>query len=84
MRDVIRQTGARFTHPGAEEIYTTHKERMDTYAARWGILADRVWTVEYSEGQIEKEKKEHYAATIGVSALSYEQSENFMDLKNGT
>ena len=36
MREVIAKTGARYTHPGAEEIYTTCKDRVDAYAARWG------------------------------------------------
>lgn len=49
MREVIRKTGAYFTHPGAEEIYTVHKERMDAYAARWGRLADRIWREEYQD-----------------------------------
>ena len=51
MREVIEKTGARFTHPGAEEIYTVHKDRMDAYAAAWGRLAERVWQEEYGEGQ---------------------------------
>jgi MoaA/NifB/PqqE/SkfB family radical SAM enzyme len=70
MRDVIRKTGARFTHPGAEEIYTNHKERMHAYAARWGSLADHVWREEYSGGQIEKEKAEHQAAVMDASTAS--------------
>jgi MoaA/NifB/PqqE/SkfB family radical SAM enzyme len=56
MRDVIQKTGARFTHPGAEEIYTVHWDRMDAYAARWGTLADRVWKEEYAEGRTCGEK----------------------------
>jgi MoaA/NifB/PqqE/SkfB family radical SAM enzyme len=56
MRDVIQKTGARFTHPGAEEIYTVHGERMNAYAARWGELADRVWKEEYAEGKISRER----------------------------
>ncbi len=47
MRKVIEKTKARFTHPGAEEIYTVQKDRMDAYAARWGRLADKVWQEEY-------------------------------------
>ncbi|MBW1699971.1 MAG: radical SAM protein [Deltaproteobacteria bacterium] len=50
MREVIQKTGARFTHPGAEEIYTVHKDKMDAYAARWGELADRIWKTEYQSG----------------------------------
>lgn len=51
MREVIEETGARFTHPGAEEIYTVHKETMDAYAAEWARLADRIWREEYHEGR---------------------------------
>lgn len=51
MREVIRKTGAHFTHPGAEEIYTVHKDRMDAYARRWGELADRIWEEEYRKGR---------------------------------
>jgi len=55
MREVIEKTGARFTHPGAEEIFTVHPEKMDAYAAQWGILADRIWREEYSEGRADAE-----------------------------
>lgn len=51
MREIVRKTHARFTHPGAEEIYTVYKDKMDTYAARWGILADRIWEEEYDGGR---------------------------------
>jgi len=54
MRDVIHKTGARFTHPGAEEIYTAQKDRMDAYAENWGQLADRVWEEEYIHKQPEE------------------------------
>lgn len=47
MRRVIQETGARFTHPGAEEIYTRRRGEMDAYAASWGELADRIWHEEY-------------------------------------
>ncbi len=47
MREVIRVCKPRFTHPGAEEIYTVEKDKMDAYAARWGRLADRIWLEEY-------------------------------------
>jgi MoaA/NifB/PqqE/SkfB family radical SAM enzyme len=52
MRDVVNKTNARFTHPGAEEIYTVHQHTMDAYAARWGRFADRVWREEYKEGRL--------------------------------
>jgi MoaA/NifB/PqqE/SkfB family radical SAM enzyme len=47
MRKLISEIQPRFTHPGAEEIYTTHKEKMDAYAEQWGKLADRIWKEEY-------------------------------------
>jgi len=53
MREVIAKTGARFTHPGAEEIYTVHKERMDAYAAGWAELADWIWREQYLGGRRE-------------------------------
>lgn len=52
MRDVVKKTNAKFTHPGAEEIYTVYQERMDAYAARWGRFADRIWREEYNEGRL--------------------------------
>jgi len=55
MRDVIHKTGARFTHPGAEEIYTAQKDRMDAYAENWGQLADRVWEKEYEDGRLKEQ-----------------------------
>lgn len=61
MRDVIQETGARFTHPGAEEIYTACKSKMDAYAARWGRLADRIWEEEYQGGHGALEMKESHA-----------------------
>jgi len=53
MREVVEKTNARYTHPGAEEIYTVNKERMDAYASRWGKYADRIWREEYIEGRLE-------------------------------
>ncbi|MBW1999987.1 MAG: radical SAM protein [Deltaproteobacteria bacterium] len=49
MREVIAKTGAKFTHPGAEEIYTIHKDKMDAYAANWARLADQIWEQEYKK-----------------------------------
>jgi len=75
MRDVIQKTGARFTHPGAEEIYTIHKDRMDTYAVEWGRMADRIWREEYHEGRADAEDFESRAvvstphASMGESPM---------------
>jgi hypothetical protein len=54
MREVIKETNAHFTHPGAEEIYTVCKDRMDTYATRWGKPADLIWQEEYINRQSEQ------------------------------
>ena len=75
MRDVVQKTGARFTHPGAEEIYTIHKDRMDAYAARWGWLADRIWREEYQEGHVDDEQFEPYP---GFSVPHASMSERHM------
>jgi hypothetical protein len=56
MRSMSGLEGVYFTHPGAEEIYTIHKDRMDEYAARWGAFADQVWREEYKK-EIDLEKQ---------------------------
>ena len=69
MRELIKKTNARFTHPGAEEIYTVYKNRMDAYASRWGQLADRIWKEEFSDHQLwqETEEVESSLATLALS-----------------
>jgi len=69
MREIIEELHPRFTHPGAEEIYTRLKDKMDEYAARYARLADEIWKKEYSwcwascakEG--EESRKEEAVAT---------------------
>ncbi len=46
-REIIEETKPYFTHKGAEEIITKMKEDLDRYAARFGVLADKVWREEY-------------------------------------
>jgi MoaA/NifB/PqqE/SkfB family radical SAM enzyme len=53
MRDVIKNTPARFTHPGADEIYTKYKDQLDAYAERWAMLADKIWIKEYQHKEID-------------------------------
>jgi hypothetical protein len=55
MQEVIEETKPYFTHPGAEEIYTTKRHEMDDYAERFAELADRVWQNEYTNAQVEPE-----------------------------
>lgn len=46
-RDVIEEAKPYFTHKGAEEIVTQMREEIDAYAARFAVLADKVWKEEY-------------------------------------
>jgi MoaA/NifB/PqqE/SkfB family radical SAM enzyme len=46
-REVIEEAKPYFTHKGAEEIVTSMKEEIDSYAARFATLADKVWREEY-------------------------------------
>jgi hypothetical protein len=46
-REVIEESGAYFTHPGAEQVVTDMANDLDDYARRFGELADRVWQEEY-------------------------------------
>ena len=45
-RDAIEETKPYFTHKGAEEIVTQMREEIDSYAARFVVLADKVWREE--------------------------------------
>jgi len=70
MRQVIEETKPRFTHPGAEEIYTTKSHEMDAYAERFAEFADRVWRDEYIKGQAKpsiQEAEEGLAESINRS-----------------
>ena len=70
MRQVIEETKPRFTHPGAEEIYTTKSHDMDAYAERFAHFADRVWQNEYIKGQAKpsiREAEEGLAESINRS-----------------
>ncbi|RJX35047.1 MAG: radical SAM protein [Desulfarculus sp.] len=51
MREVIGACHPRFTHPGAEEIYQQHQDKLDAYAASWAALADPLWEKDYGGGQ---------------------------------
>jgi len=47
MCELIEEEKPKFTHPGADEIYTEKKEMMEKYAQRWGQFADKIWEEEY-------------------------------------
>jgi MoaA/NifB/PqqE/SkfB family radical SAM enzyme len=70
MREVIQETNARFTHPGAEEIYTVKKEEIDAYAAKWGRLADAVWEKDYLNQAKAQEEKTDELSLAKVASMS--------------
>ncbi len=70
MRELIKETKPRFTHPGAEEIYTQKSREMDAYAKRFARFADRVWQNEYIKESTKpsiKEVEEGLAESINRS-----------------
>ena len=73
MRQVIKEINPRFTHPGAEEIYNGKRDHMDTYAARWGKLADRIWEEEYLNTLIGHQPAEAPLEQVEYSALTLEK-----------
>jgi MoaA/NifB/PqqE/SkfB family radical SAM enzyme len=69
MRELIEETKPFFTHPGAEEIYTTKSQEMDAYAKHFGKLADQVWQNEYlnskAEPEVEKTERRSVSQHLG-------------------
>jgi len=61
MREIIAEVKPYFTHPGAEEIYTTRSKEMDQYAERFGRFADKIWEEEY----VNKKSSEAKACSSG-------------------
>jgi len=53
LREIVAESGAHPTHPGAETIITDLAEAIDSYAEEYGKIVDPVWL-------------QKYAATIGV------------------
>lgn len=49
-REIIRIAKPRFTHPGAEEIYTSRAQGLDEYAQRYADFIEPVWEKEYVSG----------------------------------
>jgi hypothetical protein len=58
MRGLIKEINPYFTHPGAEEIYTTRCHQMDAYAKQFAELADPVWQNEYMKNQDKLSRQE--------------------------
>jgi hypothetical protein len=69
MRELIDETKPYFTHPGAEEIYTTKSQEMDAYAERFAQFSDRVWQNEYIKSQpepkVQKTERESVSGHLG-------------------
>ena len=47
MREIIDEVKPYFTHPGADEVYTSKSDELDVYAEKFGKFADRIWEDEY-------------------------------------
>ena len=76
MRELIEETNPYFTHPGADEIYTTKSHEMDAYAEHFAELADRVWQNEYTNGQVEPEiQKTERVAFCGLYGVQWNSRE---------
>ncbi|MFZ1946701.1 MAG: radical SAM protein [bacterium] len=43
LREIVTRHGARPTHPGASALLNELKEGLDSYAARYAVLADQEW-----------------------------------------
>jgi MoaA/NifB/PqqE/SkfB family radical SAM enzyme len=69
MRELIEETKPYFTHPGAEEIYTTKSQEMDAHAERFGKLADQVWQNEYlnpkAKPEVQKTERRNVSQHLG-------------------
>ncbi|MFH1549604.1 MAG: radical SAM protein [Planctomycetota bacterium] len=48
LRDVVREVGARPSHPGADSLINELADDMDRYSAAYGAIADRVWDEEFA------------------------------------
>ncbi len=46
-RGIIEETKPRFTHPGADEIYTVRARELDAYARRYADFIEPIWEQEY-------------------------------------
>lgn len=46
-REIIATVKPRFTHPGAEEVYTSRARELDEYARRYADFIEPVWEREY-------------------------------------
>jgi hypothetical protein len=71
LREIVAETGAHPTHPGAEALITSLAAKVDQYARRYGEIADRVWEEEYLadpvwRNRIEKWNKKFRQQKVGV------------------
>ena len=46
-RGIIEETKPRFTHPGADEIYTARATELDEYARRYADFIEPIWEHEF-------------------------------------
>jgi MoaA/NifB/PqqE/SkfB family radical SAM enzyme len=57
MREIIAKTNPRFTHPGAEEIYTERAKDLEAYARRFADYIEPVWEKEYQSGNQREDRR---------------------------
>lgn len=55
LRDIVAETGAYPTHPGAESVVTGLAKQLDDYSCSYGRIADKVWNEEYMPKEDEEE-----------------------------
>lgn len=55
-REFFQTEGVYATHEGADEIFTGLADKMDSYAAAYGEIADTVWDQEFSEHPVRQKK----------------------------
>ncbi len=56
LREIVAETGAHPTHPGAEALITSLAAQVDEYASQYGKIADRVWQEEYLADPVWRER----------------------------
>jgi len=71
LREIVAETGAHPTHPGAEALITSLASEVDQYARKYGEIANRVWEEEYLadpvwRNRIERWNKKFRQQKVGV------------------
>jgi len=54
LREIVAETGAYPTHPGAQTVITTLAKQLDAYSCAYQKIADKAWIEEYMPKEDEK------------------------------